>query len=132
MSNYLYRVLREDENPAMFGLTAKNPNAHKSLEEHVENGSWGSGSQYISCSNNKQSAIDFGMKKAGNPPFWIAKLNRHLIENNPNIIVHDVSFGPFTSEKANNFARYFGEVVLEGYVPKAYVVSVTQYPGGMQ
>ena len=139
----LFRVLRDDENPKTDGLTAKNPQATKSLIQHVLDGSWTPGSQFISCSNNEQSAIDFGMKKAGNAPFKIAELDRNAIENDPNIRVSDVSdgtsfkyekdnnFSREQCEKANNFARIFGEVCLEGHVPAEYVRSVTPYPGGM-
>jgi len=120
----LYRVLRDDENPETDGLTAKNPQATMSLEEHVERGSWGSGSQFISCSNNEQSAINF----ARNAPFRIAELDRKKIEKDPKIIVYDVSDGThFEGEKTNNFARKFGEVCLEGHVPAEYVRSVTPY-----
>jgi len=129
MASYLFRVLRDDENPKKLGLTAKNPFANETLENHVLNGSkfWMS-SQYISCSNNLQSALKFGNKNPQQPPFRIAILDRKKIENDASITVYDVSDGGygygFTDSKAINFARCFGEVILQGHVPKEYVVSV--------
>ena len=131
---FLYRVLRDDENPEENGLTAKNPNANELLENYVANGSWKMKSQYISCSNNKRYAKDFGNNIFEHPPFRIAKLDRNKIENDASITVHDVSDGGygygFTDSKAINFARKFGEVILQGHVPKEYVVGVKEYPHG--
>ena len=53
----LYRVLRDDEdNPLLNGLSSKLPFANLALEAQVETGSWNSGSQFISCSDNLKSA----------------------------------------------------------------------------
>jgi len=52
----LFRVLRDDENPLQRGLSAKNPREVMKLKNHVERGSWGSRSQFISCTDNLGSA----------------------------------------------------------------------------
>jgi len=134
MASYLFRVLRDDENPKMFGLTAKNPFANESLEYYVANGSWDMKSQYMSCSNNLQSALEFGNKKFQQPPFRIATLDRNKIKNDTSITVYDVSDGGygygFTNDEAINFARHFCEVILQGHVPKEYVVDVKWYHHG--
>jgi len=128
IERFLYRVLRDDENPEENGLTAKNPDANESLENYVANGSRNMKSQYISCSNNLRSAKDFGNKKFQQPPFRIAILDRNKIESDDSITVYDVSDGgygyDFTDSRAINFARFFGEVILQGHVPKEYVVSM--------
>jgi len=124
----LYRVLRCDEgNPRQSGLSAKDPGANMALEEHVERGSWNSRSQFISCTDNLESAKSFGRMKKTNT-FRVVTLDRGRIETDQNIRVYDVSNGTaFRSRKANKYSSRFNEVVLEGNVPKEYVIEVKTY-----
>ena len=113
-TNQLYRVLRPDEN-CNTGLWAKDRTAHKSLEDHVGNGSTpGFKSQFISTTTEYGIARKWQSK---NRNLRIVSVSRNSI-NNAGCKVYDLNVKAVTdrylkSWKAKNYARASCEVVLQ-------------------
>ncbi|XP_060598114.1 uncharacterized protein LOC132751919 [Ruditapes philippinarum] len=116
----LFRVLRDNENISL-GICPKNPNANKTIEEHVDNGSY-SQSQYISTSASREAAIDFAKKGYNYSPGSrkIAVINTKKM---PTSVIYtdltdpDILYEEIEDDRAQNFARKFEEVVIEGLIP---------------
>ena len=116
--NYLYRVLRRDEQYVESqGITAKHPQANVSVQKHVRHGSNGK-SQYISTSASSKAVKKFARLRRDRRKI-IAKINCRLL--------HDVWYVDLTSpyiryrccldERAWNFASKYQEVLIIGYIP---------------
>ncbi|XP_060598113.1 uncharacterized protein LOC132751918 [Ruditapes philippinarum] len=116
----LFRVLRDNEDISR-GIRPKNPNANKTIEEHVDNGSY-SQSQYISTSASREAAIDFAKKGYNYSPGSrkIAVINTKKM---PTSVIYtdltdpDILYEEIEDDRAQNFARKFEEVVIEGCIP---------------
>ena len=119
---YLYRVLRNDEDTSN-GIRAQNPNANKTIEEYVLNGSkYRYTSQYISTTASSHAAEDFARKGYNYVPGSrrIAVINTGRIGSSveytdltdPNVLYEEIE-----DEKAHNFARKFEEVIIKGVIP---------------
>ncbi|XP_060598111.1 uncharacterized protein LOC132751916 [Ruditapes philippinarum] len=116
----LFRVLRDNENISL-GIRPKNPNANKTIEEHVDNGSY-SQSQYISTSASREAAIDFAKKGYNYSPGSrkIAVINTNMMPTSviyTNLTDPDILYEEIEDDRAQNFARKFEEVVIEGLIP---------------
>jgi hypothetical protein len=122
--SHLYRVLRDDENALLNGISAKYPNATLTVEKHVDKGSYYA-SQYISTSATSAAAEDFakGGYKYTPGSKWIAIINTSKIppgtvEYADLTIPHVLnSFIPTCNEWAQNCARKFQEVIIKGHIP---------------
>ena len=125
----LFRVLRDDENPSYNGISAKNPYGNETVESHVSNGSQARHrSQYISTSATREAAEEFAMRGFNYFPGSrrIAVINTVKLGNAVKYI--DLTLPPvldqvipLSNERARNFARYFKEVIIEGYIPAACI-----------
>jgi hypothetical protein len=118
----LFRVLRDDENISL-GIRPKNPNANKTIEEHVDKGSKSHNkSQYISTSASRKAAIDFAKKGHNFSPGSrkIAVINTKKM---PTSVIYtdltdpDILYEEIEDDRAQNFARKFKEVIIEGWIP---------------
>lgn len=113
--NYVYRVIRSDENPKL-GLKAKNPERNMSVEGHIVSGSRNYGSQYISTTTDYNIAKD-----------WAAKDNCRIVKIDLNKIPENVNIYDLSTDEgrniflkgisAKNFAKASKEVLLEGEIP---------------
>uniref|UniRef100_K1PNZ0 Uncharacterized protein n=1 Tax=Magallana gigas TaxID=29159 RepID=K1PNZ0_MAGGI len=81
---YVYRLLRNDENPEM-GLMAKNIWSKVSVQEHVAFGSHGVASRYISCCKSEAAVQRLAFLSRTNPK-RIALLKVGLVFSNMKII----------------------------------------------
>ncbi|KAK3106221.1 hypothetical protein FSP39_015492 [Pinctada imbricata] len=117
---FVYRLLNEMEMPEQ-GLKAKNPSASVSIQEHVENGSWGRPSQFISTAASFDALKQFATRSVS-PRKRIVKIDLRKVEESTEAAVFDLTSKEnrenyLTSEKAQNFARKFQEVLIRGYIP---------------
>ncbi|KAK3106226.1 hypothetical protein FSP39_017484 [Pinctada imbricata] len=117
---FVYRLLNEMEMPE-HGLRAKNPSACVSIQEHVEKGSWGRPSQFISTAASLHAVKQFATRSVS-PRKRIVKIDLRKVEESSEAAVFDLTSKEnrenyLTSEKAQNFARKFQEVLIRGYVP---------------
>ena len=132
--SYLYRLLRDQENPRDIGITAEAPDAKVSVHDHVRFGS-NFCSQYISTSATWHAILIFASKKKSYPQ-RIAKINVAALED------EEVSFIDLTDEenredlledeRANNFARKFQEVLIEGAIPPECIDNIFIKTGPME
>ena len=112
----LYRTLRSDENPEN-GLSPKDPNASKSVFQHIRFGSQpGFQSQFISTTKNLGLALEWATKTGGR----IAQIDASKVPSN----IIDVSTpeglaqqGIYSPSPAYSFARSSEEVLIDGSVP---------------
>ena len=115
---YIYRLLNDDEDPKD-GLSAKDPKARKSVEEHVSMGSKpGFKSQFISATSTYKGVYTFAMKK-WNDKIRIAKINiTESLSLGVDIVINTNDIiEACESDKAINFARKFDEVLIIGFIP---------------
>ena len=118
--NYLYRLLRPDEEPLEYGITAEDPDAEVSVHDHV---SFGSSycSQYISTSASWAAILEFASHKKYFPK-RIAKINVCELEDTGDVEFIDLT-DPENREdfledaKADNFSRKYEEVLVIGEIP---------------
>lgn len=95
-----------------------------SVEDHVEHGSKGPGSQFISCCKS-MSAIKRFSANTFTYPKRAVEMNINI--NTCNIIdltdegTLDLHISPW-NEKARNFARHFEEVLVVGVIPGNCIV----------
>lgn len=124
----MYRLLHPTENPAL-GLSAKDPEADVTVEEHVTNGSYGRDSQYISCSKSLDAILEFASKSC-NYPRRIVEIN--IDESYPEIeMIIDLTDQdtldneiPMDNDRGRNFANYYKEVLIVGYIPKRCITQL--------
>lgn len=115
---YLYRVLRDDENPEN-GLHPKDPEATKSVQSHVGCGSRNNyRSQYISTTGNIQAARDWAAKGNGNN-IRIVRIDTEVLRrhNVPIIDLSNANSSVLPGVMARNFAHRYQEVLIEGTIP---------------
>lgn len=116
----LYRLLRpEEEDFATDGLSAKDPNSTVNVNDHVTNGSRGPASSFISCCKSLEAVQNFASKIAIHPQI-IVKIK--IDENSLGVNVIDLTDPEVLAEhvyddKGKNFAKYFEEVLIEGWIP---------------
>jgi hypothetical protein len=116
----LYRLLRPDENP-YYGLSAKNPYANISVEDHVGYGSAGLESQYISCCKSQSAMHRFSANTYTYPKrvVEIRISDAYVIDlTDPETL--DKCIPPWNA-RARNFATKFEEVLLVGFIPSYYI-----------
>ncbi|KAK3104912.1 hypothetical protein FSP39_013071 [Pinctada imbricata] len=121
---YVYRLLNESEKPER-GLWAKNPKADISIQEHVETGSWGTESQFISTSATLGAVQQFARNSKSRRK-RIVEINLTEVEKIPGNKIYDLSVERnrkmhLRSEKSLNFARKFQEVLIQGNVPPEWI-----------
>ena len=123
--------MHPDENPAL-GLSAKDPGADVTVEEHVTNGSYGRDSQYISCSKSLDAILELA-SKSRNHPRRIVQIN--IDESYPEIeMIIDLTDWdtlnneiPMYNEMGRKFANYYKEVLIVGYIPKRCITQMKIY-----
>jgi hypothetical protein len=114
----LYRVLRDDENPAV-GLFAKDPGANQPIWSHVLNGSkeWYS-SQYISSTRNLAKAIELASSRNG----LIAAIDESkIIGTTIDISTPSAATAAGLGGRAYSLAIHWQEVLIAGEVPPGAV-----------
>lgn len=124
----MYRLLHPTENPAL-GLSAKDPEADVTVEEHVTNGSYGRDSQYISCSKSLDAIKEFASKSC-NHPRRIVEIN--IDESYPEIeMIIDLTDRdtlnneiPMDNNTGRNFASYYKEVLIVGKIPERCITKL--------
>ena len=108
--------MRPEEDPEE-GLTAKDPNANISLEDHVLYGSKkGANSQYISCSETLSAARLFASKSIN-----MTRIVKIEIDKNTPGIIDIISLSDAEIEwtdTGRNFSNKFQEVLVVGKIPK--------------
>jgi len=127
---FLYRLLRDDEMPTVYGLSAKNPLARYMVSEHIENGSQPRfpGSQYISCSSDLNAVYSMGQDsvRSGHSKYIrICVINRASLERDRNNLMFDTQdlfLSKLLPPKARRFTMKQKEVLVVGTIPPAYIV----------
>lgn len=125
----LYRLLRPEENWED-GLTAKNPNSHTSVVEHISTGSnRGSQSPYIATCGSLNAVLSFRSKsnisslhivQISEDNLPVVKIDLRTWSSRRKHYVPDVDSNE-SINKFNNFARVYETVLLVGYVPKTHI-----------
>ena len=116
----LYRVVRDDENIET-GLVAKDPDADKSVNSHVNSGGKkGYESQYISTSDSFKAAKEYRSKVSGDPDARIVIIDKKDLD--PTTTVIDLTTQENRDEHlkgvlSNNYATKYGEVLLQSENP---------------
>lgn len=125
---YLYRLLREDEDPSK-GLSARNPEAKDAkISSHV-NGL--KKSPYISTTATKQAiqayywlAVKKNKKTQKQKKFTVVKIDKDkLLKENKDVEVFDLSDKATRdkylagNKKLQNYAAKYEEVLIQGFVP---------------
>jgi len=121
----LYRLLRADES-CEDGLYAKDPCSTTSVFDHINIGSWGQQSKYISTCGSLEAVNSF-RSNSYNPgriviiqkdklPSSVEIIDLRRQENRNHYIYYVKDTGSIN--KFNNFANKFEEVLLVGYVPE--------------
>ncbi len=116
----LYRVLRADEDPSK-GITAKDPNATKSVFEHVRDGSKpGFQSQYISMTADLGVALEW----ATTDDLQIAQIDPALLQGNvidlstrEALADQGITWQNSSTRVGYSFALGSQEVLAQGYIP---------------
>ena len=108
--------MRPEEDPEE-GLTAKDPTANISIEDHVLNGSKkGAKSQYISCSETLSAARLFASKSIN-----MMRIVKIEIDRNTPGIIDIIPLSDANKEwtdKGRNFSNICEEVLVVGKIPK--------------
>ena len=112
--------MRPEEDPEE-GLTAKDPTANISIEDHVLHGSkFNADSQYISCCETLSAARLFASKSRN-----MTRIVKIEIDKNTPGIIDIIPLSDFeiewTDYKGRNFANKFQEVLVVGHIPKECV-----------
>lgn len=125
---YLYRLLREDEDPSL-GLSARNPEAKDAkISSHV-NGL--KQSPYISTTATKQAIQAYewlarkrNKKTQKQKKFTVVKIDKDkLLKENEGVEVFDLSDKATRekylagNKKLKNYAAKYEEVLIKGFVP---------------
>ncbi|KAL4229668.1 hypothetical protein ACF0H5_010056 [Mactra antiquata] len=118
-TNYLYRVLRPDENLAV-GINARAPSSARTVEEHISKGSYYP-SKFISTSKSLEAAKLFA-SHTKNKPVRIAKIDVTKLQNthqiidltDPDVVDQYISVG---NDFARNCVKKFEEVLIVGHIP---------------
>jgi RHS repeat-associated protein len=122
--NFVYRVLRPDENP-LLGLTAKNENANYSVEDQVLEGNTIE-TQYISTTKDINIAFKWHRKPQKNG--GIVRIDLDKIMGNSYDLTNPVTSSYFLRTDAGRaFAGASQEVIIDGYVP-AYAIQRIKGP----
>lgn len=106
---YLYRVLRDDEDYHK-DIKARDPDANKSVADHVERGSHHR-SQFISTSGTLEAARTFA-RKSRDLPKTIVKIDIKELKKNEDVQFIDLSIKRVRNEnipssRGRNFAKMF-------------------------
>ncbi|KAL4236264.1 hypothetical protein ACF0H5_004651 [Mactra antiquata] len=117
-TNFLYRVLRPEENPQI-GIYAQAPYSTRTISEHVSNGSHNK-SKFISTSKSLDATIAFALKSRDRP-VRIVRIDVGRLMNcgqwnqDPDVLLEHISvFNRF----ALNCAMRYREVLIIGYMPR--------------
>ena len=115
-------MLRSDEDPCTRGIRAKAPWASVSIEDHVRRGSRGNSSKYISTSANIEGArrLKSICRKTKNPK--IAKIDCEGLSavEYIDLTKNEIRDKYLSSQKANNHAIRFDEVLVIGFIPASH------------
>ena len=128
---FLYRLLREDENPMEHGLLPYDDCARISVHQHIENGSR-IPTQFISCSASWEAIVNFA-RRSDTRPARIAAINvADLEEYGDEVDIYDLTDPSVRcqylhTKRANNRATKIQEVLIDGDIPLVciqYVVDI--------
>ncbi|KAH3846846.1 hypothetical protein DPMN_089152 [Dreissena polymorpha] len=130
----LYRLLRDDERPELFGIRAKDPNARLDLTEHVQFGSRRYyQSQFISCTETLNGVIELGksnIRHGYSNRIRIAVIDPLKMVKTNGIKVYDSkALQCLKTSRARQNAKKYDEVVIEGIIAPdciCEVISVEQ------
>lgn len=119
----LFRVLRDDENPAN-GLHPKDPNGTQTIESHVSYGSYIL-SQYISTCADYISAVNWAHKDQNKTlTKRIAVIDANVLRSR-NIKMTDLTkYNAYLGQKAYNYANCYNEVLVEGFIPSEAITNI--------
>ena len=124
---YLYRLLRDDENPQINGITAFMPNAIMSVHEHVSGGSYTS-SQYISTCATWEAVVEFASRSTTFPR-RVATINAQALTSTGvgfiDLTTEEKRWMLLNDDRARNFARKFQEVLIVGEIPPSCIVQIS-------
>ncbi|XP_053400798.1 uncharacterized protein LOC123558134 [Mercenaria mercenaria] len=128
---YLYRVLRDDENYRE-GIEAEDPDADKTVENHVEYGSYRT-SQFISTCATLEAARTFA-SKSRNPPKIIVRINVEELKKE-NVEIIDLTIKSVLDKHISakrTTARFYAtkdkEILIKGSIPPSCVKFVEYFP----
>lgn len=127
---YLYRVLRDDENPEV-GLTARNPEAKDAKVSSHVNGL--KKSPYISTTASKEAveafywlAIKYRQKKNkknSQERIKVVKIDKEKLMKGKDVEIFDLSDEKVRdkylagNQKLKNYAKKYEEVLVKGFIP---------------
>lgn len=121
----VYQLLRPDENPED-GLFAKDCSSSVSIDTHVTDGSHGTKSKYISCCRTLAAVKKFA-SNSGNRIRRIAKIKMKR-KNIIDLTDEECRCTYVHSQKGQNFAECFKEVLIEDHVPPECIADVFVLP----
>ena len=131
--NFLYRALRNDEDPYR-DIVCKDPNSNRTIDEHVKDG-LKFPSKYISTTAKfdlAQTWIETSVRKSNyKRGTTIIKIDMKYLKNNyPDLVnsaynfTNDIVRSSFLSKDSCNYARKYEEVVFERFIPSKVICDI--------
>jgi RHS repeat-associated protein len=116
--NYAYRVIRDDENPAL-GLVPKDPSAARTANDHIRFGSRIE-TQFISVTKDEAVAQKWAIRDGKR----YVRIDLNKVQSK---IIDPLSGGLINNPLARNFATSSRELLIDGVIPRDAISILPQF-----